>query len=311
MYVSLLGELLLASHGLLGLHGPQTPPVEHGLVLFPAIAGRGQHLLAREDGVSAGHEAHHLLLFTHCVATSSQADDGSGKDQTGGGNGAQYGVERDGLALTERRTLDGHQGVHRERLGVCRKGGHGVDQSNVVLGLLTQAEDASGAHVDACLLHIVNGGKALVVGACGDDAGVVLARGIYVVVVGSEAGVLELAGLLSIDHAESDAGLHAQGAHALDHLGDVLEVGLAAAHVAPGGAHAEARAAVLLCDAGSLEHRLDVDHLGGLEPRAVARRLGAVAAVLAAPARLDVHEGAHLDGGGVVEAAVDGGLGGG
>lgn len=192
-----------------------------------------------------------------------------------------------------------------------RKGSHGVDQSDVVLGLLAQTEDASGAHVDACLLHIVDGSKTLIVRARGDDARVVLARSIYVVVVGSEPGILELACLLSIDHAEGDAGLHAESTHALDHLGDVLEVGLPAAHVAPGSAHAEARAAVLLCYAGCLEHRVDVDHLGGLEPRAVARRLGAVAAVLAAAARLDIHEGAHLDGGGVVEAAVDGGLRGG
>lgn len=108
MYIGLFGELLLAAHGFLGLHGPQTPPVEHGLVLFPAVAGRGQHLLAGEDGVGTGHEAHHLLLLTHCVATGSQADDGGGKDQSGGRNGAQYGVEGDGLALTKGCSLDGH-----------------------------------------------------------------------------------------------------------------------------------------------------------------------------------------------------------
>ena len=129
-------------------------------------------------------------------------------------------------------------------------------------------------------------------------------------VVSRESGILEILGLVLIDHAQGHAHLHVQLADARDHRLDVLQTGLPTPHVPPGGTHAEPSAAVGFGVAGFLQHVLDGRHLGGLEAGVVARGLRTVGAVLAAPAGLDVHQGAHLDGGGVVEAAVDGGLSG-
>ena len=127
-------------------------------------------------------------------------------------------------------------------------------------------------------------------------------------VVGCQAGFFQLFGLLEVDHAERDADFHAHVSHAVDHFLDVAKIGFAAAHVAPGGAHAEAGAAVFFGGAGGGENGVDGDHLGGFEAGVVARGLGAVGAVFGAAAGFDVHEGAHLNGGGVVKAAVDGAL---
>ena len=150
--------------------------------------------------------------------------------------------------------------------------------------------------------------QTLVVGASSYHIGIVLPRRIHVMIISRQARRFQLFRLLAIDHAQRDAGLHAKGSHALDHLLDVSEIGLAAAHVAPGGAHAEAGAAVLLCGAGGVEDGRDAGELSGVKAGGVAGGLGAVGAVFAAAAGFDVHEGAHLDGGGVVEAAVEGAL---
>jgi len=301
-------RLRLGPLALEAAHGVVPPLLEHAAVLVPAVAVGREHLLAGEDGVGARLEARDLLLLGQRDAAGREAHDGGGQDDARGGDGAQERVEGDHLAVAEGGALDGDEGVDGEGLRVGGQRGHGVDEADAVRVGLAQADDAAGADVDARVADVREGLEALVVGAGGDDGGVELARGVEVVVVRGQAGLLELAGLLLVDHAQRDADLHAHGAHAGDHLLDVLEGGLAAAHVAPGGAHAEARAAVLLGDAGGGEHVLDGAHAGGPEAGVVARGLGAVGAVLAAAAGLDVHERAHLDGGGVVEAAVDGGL---
>lgn len=183
-----------------------------------------------------------------------------------------------------------------------------VDETDVVLRLFTKPEDATSADMDASFLDVADGSETLVVGASRDDAGVVFPRSVHVVVVRRQASIFEFFCLRGINHAQRDAGLHAQGADALDHLLDVPQVRLAATHVAPGGAHAEARAAVFFGHSGRFEHGFNVHDLGGFEARVVTGRLGTVAAVFAAASRLDVHQSTHLDRGGVVEATVDGSL---
>lgn len=291
------------------LHGSQTPPLENSSVLVPTVAVRGQHLLAGEDGIGTCHETQHLLLLGERRSASGKTDDGSRHHHASRGNGPQSSIEWRRGIVSHGRALDRHKRVNREGFRVRGHRGHGVDETDMILWLLPEPQDATRAHVQSRVPDVLDGLQALVVSPRGDDGGVVLPRGIDVVIIRRKSRLLQLLGLVEIDHAQRDADLHAHAAHAVDHGLDVLEVRLAAAHVAPRGAHAEPRAAVVLRDARGLEHRVHGDHLGGLEPRVVPRRLRAVRAVLGAPAGLDVHERAHLDGGGVVEFPVDVALG--
>ena len=186
--------------------------------------------------------------------------------------------------------------------------GNGVQQTDAVAVFLAQTQDPTGADVDAGITYVRQRLEPLVVRPRGDHVRVELARGVQVVVVGREPGLFQVLGLVLIDHAQRHADLHVHLADARDHRLDVLQTGLPTPHVPPGGTHAEPSAAVGFGVAGFLQHVLDGRHLGGLEAGVVARGLRTVGAVLAAPAGLDVHQGAHLDGGGVVEAAVDSGL---
>jgi hypothetical protein len=242
------------------LHGSETVLGEHGLVFVPAVAIGSQHLLTSEDGVGTSVEAQDLLCLAHGSATSGNSDDSGGHDNSCSGDGTEDGVEADAFAarvVTEWRTLDRDQSVDGERLGVGRHVGNGVKQTNMVLRLLAQTKNTTRADVDTSLAHVGQSFQTLVVGSGGDDGGVVLPRGVDIVVVCGQASRLELIGLVLVDHAECDADLHVHGAYALDHGLDVLQAGLSSSHVTPGCAHAEACASVLLCDTGFLEYVVD------------------------------------------------------
>jgi hypothetical protein len=159
---------------------------------------------------------------------------------------------------------------------------------------LAQAQDAAAADVDARVGHVLDGLEAVIEGARGDDLVVVLARGVDVVVVGREARLLELVGLLAVQHAGGDAGLHAERAHAAHHLEHLVELAAVLLGAAPRGAHAEARRAELLGLPRLLEHGVHAQQRLGLEARLVPRALRAVAAVLGARARLDGQQRGQL-----------------
>lgn len=111
------------------------------------------------------------------------------------------------------------------------------------------------------------------------DLRVVFSRRVEVVVVGSKTGIFELLGLVSIEHAERGADLHAHAANLLDHVDNALEVSLASVHVSPSSAHAEAGASVGLGSTGFFEHRIKLQQGRGLCGGVVSRRLRAVRAV--------------------------------
>jgi hypothetical protein len=242
------------------LHGCETVLCEHGLVFVPTIAVGSQHFLTGEDGIGTSVEAQDLLCLAHGGATSGNSDDSGRHDNSCGGNGTEDGIEADAFAarvVTKWRTLDRNQSVDRERFGVSRHVGNGVEQANVVFGLLTQTKNTTRADVDTGLAHIRQSLQTLVVGSGGDDGGVVLSRSVDIVVVCGQASRLELIGLVLVNHTECDADLHVHGANALDHGLDVLQAGLSSSHVTPGRAHAETCASVLLCDTGFLEYVVD------------------------------------------------------
>lgn len=268
--VKVVGNHLLLAVSTSGeaLHGSETVLCEHGLVFVPAVAVGSQHLFTGENGIGTSVEAQDLLCLTHGGATSGDSDDSSGHDNSCSGDCTEDGVEADAFAarvITEWRTLDRDQSVDGERFRVGRHVGNGVKQTNMVLRLLAQTKDTTRADVDTCLAHIGQCLQTLVVGSSGDDGGVVLSRGVDVVVVCGQASRLELLGLVLVNHAECDADLHVHGAYTLDHGLDVLQAGLSSSHITPGCAHAEACASVLFCDASFLEYVVDWGHLGCLE----------------------------------------------
>ena len=137
----------------------------------------------------------------------------------------------------------------------------------------------------------------VLVAARGDDLAVELSRGVEIVVVGGEPGFRQAIGLSLIEHAEGDASLHVERAHAAHHVEHAVE-GIAVLHLAPGGAHAEAGGAGFFGDGAPWpaprRHRAA---LFALQPGAlgVMGRLRAVFAVLGAGPGLDRIEARKLD----------------
>ncbi len=236
-----------------------------------------------------------MLLFAERRAASREPDDGLGHHDPGRRNGSQGRIEGDRVVVAQRRALDRHQRVDGEGLGVFSQRGDGVDQPNAVRGLLAQTEDAARAHVQPGLAHGIDGREPLIVRPRCDHARIELPRGVDIVVIRRQPGLLELLGLAAVYHAQRNAHLHAHAAHALDHRLDVFEIGLSAPHVAPCSAHAEARTAIVFCDFRGREHAVDGHHFGCRDARLVARGLGAVAAVFRAPASLYIQKSAHLN----------------
>ena len=184
-----------------------------------------------------------------------------------------------------------------------------MKETNTVGVTLAQTEDTTGANVDASIANVGERLQTLVIGPGGDNGGVEFTGGVEVVVVCGQTGILQFLGLVLVDHAESDTDLHVHLADAGDHLLDVLQTGLAAAHVSPGGTHAEPGAAVGFGIASLGEHVVDGAHLGSLQSGVVLRGLGTVRAIFTTSSGLDVHESAHLNSRGIMEPAVDRRLG--
>ena len=110
-------------------------------------------------------------------------------------------------------------------------------------------------------------------------------------VVVIESCILQLFGLLVVEHAQRGTGFHAQRAHFPDHLQHGRHVLLGG--LAPGRAHAEAPGAGLLGCLGGLHHFVQFQHLLVLD-RGMERGLRAVAAVFGTAAGLDRQQGGKL-----------------
>lgn len=117
LLTALLATLIWQERG----PAPESEHVEHLQVLVAVVIGRGQQLIAVEDGVGTGQEAQGLVGEGKVHAPSRQPDDCLGHEDTGGGH-APSNVEAGGrLVILERCALDGHQGVNGYRLGVGRE----------------------------------------------------------------------------------------------------------------------------------------------------------------------------------------------
>mmetsp|Transcript_6268 Transcript_6268/g.13671 ORF Transcript_6268/g.13671 Transcript_6268/m.13671 type:complete len:306 (-) Transcript_6268:208-1125(-) len=261
--------------------------VEEERVLVGSGVGRGEQLVAREDRVGARHEHHGLFDGGEGEAAGREADHRARHDDARRGDRPRHLEDVWRLVDVERSPVDRHERVDRNRLGVGLHRGELGEQPHAVGFALTDAEDAAAADGDAGLAHVGDGLEAVVVGARGDHAGVVLARGVEVVVVGGEASRLELVRLVFGDHAERAADLEPHAVDLLHHLEDPTEGALLVAKLAPRSSHAEARGSRRLCARRRLDHGVDAHHRLGLDERLVPRRLRAVLAVLVASSSLN------------------------
>jgi hypothetical protein len=104
----------------------------------------------------------------------------------------------------------------------------------------------------------------------------------------------ELARLLVVELSEGHADLHTELAHLADRFQDRLEAAVAGADALPRRTHAEAGRAVGLGSDGMRENFRGGHERLRLESGVVVRALRAVAAILAARARLDAEQGTKL-----------------
>ena len=142
------------------------------------------------------------------------------------------------FAAVQRRALDLHQHVDRDRFRVLRQIGQLLQHARAVGAALAHPQDAAGADVDARIAHELERIQAILEGARGDHVAVELGRGVEIVIVVVETGIAQAFGLRPGQHAQGHAGLHAQTAHRGDHLDHLVEI--LVGRVAPGRAHAEA-----------------------------------------------------------------------
>ena len=185
----------------------------------------------------------------------------------------------------ERRAFDLDQVVDGHAFGigieVCELG----DQSRARAARFAHANDAAAAYVQARLAYLAQRIQPVVLGARRNDLAVKLGRGVQVVVVVVEAGVLQLLGLAFLQHAERGAGFHAEPAHRLDHFDHAVEVTLFGA--APCRAHAKTRRAFFAGSTRCGYHHIECQHVLVIHVRVIARRLRTVTAILRTAAGLD------------------------
>ncbi len=213
-------------------------------------------------------------------------------DQPRRGHGAYEfeGVEI--LCAKQRGAFDLHQHVDRYGLRVLWQIGQLLQHGGAIPAALAQSEDAATADVDLLLADAGQGVQPILIGAGGDHLAIELRGGVQVVIVVVQPGLLEFSGLLVGQHAQGEAGLHAEVMHGADHLDDVIQIFIRG--VAPGGAHAEAACPLLFCDIGCFDHILHRQQLLRFQLGAVFAALRAVTAILGAGAGLDADQAGGL-----------------
>ena len=260
----------------------------------PRVFGR-QELVSVEDRVCPGKETESLSLAGHARAAGGKADAGLRKDNAGDGDKTHELEDVDGWLFLERGARHGHEAVDRDALGRRIESAEDFKHAQAVALGLTHPDDSTAADSHPGLLDRGDRVETILKGVGGNDFRIVLGRCVDVVVVGGDAGILQLAGLLIAELAESHTDLHAELADLTNGLEHRVKAGIPRLHPLPGGSHAEACRAAL---SGLLGYRQDLGathELAGLDSRVVARALGAVGAILTATACLDAQQSAELN----------------
>ena len=138
-----------------------------------------------------------------CRATACETDIRLGVNHAEDCEGAQNLLVLQNLALAERRALDRHQDIDRNRLDA--ELGEGQRHVDAVLPGLAHADDAAGADAEALFLGGANGLELLVKGVGRANFGEEAARGLNVVVIARDAREVQLVQLLSRQKAVGGA----------------------------------------------------------------------------------------------------------
>mmetsp|Transcript_19259 Transcript_19259/g.45069 ORF Transcript_19259/g.45069 Transcript_19259/m.45069 type:complete len:234 (+) Transcript_19259:107-808(+) len=226
-----LPQHLRRSHARTSVGGLAHEPklLKQGSIRVKRGVVRRQELVPVEDRVRPCLEHQVLLRVRERQPPGAQADHRPGHYDPGGGDhpGHVEGVDvRDavrvdalvGVGISQRRPFHGDECVDRDALRVFRERGQDVQQAHAVRLLLAEPEDSPAADADSRLADVRDGLKSVLICPCGDNVRVVLRTCVEVVIVGGQAGILELTCLLGIQHAKCAADLEAHTIDPPDHV---------------------------------------------------------------------------------------------
>ena len=91
----------------------------------------------------------------------------------------------------KRRAFDLHQQIDRHAFRMHRQRRQRMDHAGTIVGALAHADDAAAADMDAGVAHMIERVEPLLIGARGDDLAVEFRRGVEIVVVVIETGLLQ------------------------------------------------------------------------------------------------------------------------
>ena len=285
------GGSLLAVGGL----GGETELGDEVEVFFDGGVRGGEQLVAVEDRIGTGEEAHRLRFLGESGATGGEADFAFGDRDAGDRNHADEVEDVDALVLGHGRAGHGHELVDGDGLGGRVEGGDDLNHLETVFGGFAEAEDAAATDRHAGVLHVADGFESVVVGVSGDDLGVELARGVDIVIVGGDSGFLEGFCFFGTELAESDADFHSEVGDVADDIEDLVEALGAAADSAPGGSHAEAGGSIFSGGASAFHDVVAFHEAIGIDTGLIASGLRAVGAIFGAATGFDGEKGAELN----------------
>ena len=185
----------------------------------------------------------------------------------------------------ERRAFDLNEVIDRHGLRIRVEVGKLRDQACAFAARFPHPDDTAAAHGNAGRADTRERIEAILIDARRHDLAVELGRGVEIVIVVIEAGVLQRLRLAGFQHAERAAGLEAFGLDRTDQIGHVCD--LAILRSSPRSAHAKSRCAGRPGSARRLGNFRDSLQRFVRNTGVVARGLRTIGAVFGTAAGLD------------------------
>ena len=178
------------------LHGPHAEIVEKRFDPCRRGIRRGEKFFAGENGIGAGKEAERDGFARQRVASAGEPDARSGHQDSRGGDGADHHQGIELWRICERSAFHAGQHVDGNAFRMRVKNRKLMQQADAILFGLADSENSAAADGDSRIANARDGAQAIFVNARGDDAAVKFGRGIEIVIVGGEAGLLQASGLM-------------------------------------------------------------------------------------------------------------------
>ncbi len=268
---------------------------EKGAVVVHAWVRGGKELVAVENRICTREEAERLGLACETVAAGGEADFCFRQNNARCGDQAHQLENINRWRVGEWSSGDRGKAIDRHALRLRVHGAKNLEHFEAVDFRFPHANNSATANAEARALDRANGIQTILEGVGADDFFVMLGRGVDVVVVGGEAGFLELAGLDVTELAEGNTHFHAKLAdlaHGLEHH---FKLRVAVADALPCRTHAEAGRAIFPRRASHGQNLVHRHEALFFQACVVVRALGAITAILAATAGLYAKQRAKLD----------------